>query len=400
MPTSIVNDREMRGSDFRVGISKQAVKDVLDLNPIFTPVRRTEGKNMKNVSYVEDPSVNGMFQGKEQIKENESFSAELQCVVTKQSIDWLIQSLHADTIDMEITGIDIEFTATGINSVAPVFTDTFVGQGFWVTGSTGALNDLFFVVKEVVSDNEIVTEPPPPALEVAGAAITLASQVSQNRDLPTYNIMQTRGTDLSQVDDVNYYSQYNGVANQVDMEIPETGLWSTTGNFVFETEYANNPLAIPGQTYLPPPPDRAVTSARNAIPGIKYFYVDDVRQTCKVKSLSLSVNNNYQEDPFAACPSSYYRGDFQISGSFIMRSMISNPFTWRDKCWNSVRFSIAFLLTHGNGEETYVIFHQNVATEATQPDGSGTVAHTEVTFGSEEKLDIQTTCTVCRNWIL
>ncbi len=399
MPTSTVNDREMRGSDFRVGISKQAVKDVVDVNPIFTPVRRTEGKNMKNVSYVEDPSVNGMFQGKEQIKENESFSAEIQSVVTKQSIDWLIQSLHADVVNMEITGIDISFTSSGISSASAVFAEYFVGQGFWVTGSTGALNDMFYVVKELTSDSVIVTEPPPPVTEGAGASITITSQVSQNRDLPTYNIMQTRGTDLTQPDDVNYYSQYNGVANQVDVEIPETGLWSATGNFVFESEYVSNPSPIPGQTYLPPPADRAVTSARNAVPGIKYFYVDETRQTCKVKSLSLSVNNNYQEDPFAACPSSYYRGDFQLSGSFIMRSLISNPFTWRDKCWNSTRFSIAFLLTHGGGEETYVIFHQNIATEATQPDGSGTVAHTEVTFGSEEKLDIETTASICRNWV-
>lgn len=395
---STVNDREMRGSDFRVGISKQAVKDVVDVNPIFTPVRRTEGKNMKNVSYVEDPSVNGMFQGKEQIKENESFSAELQCVVTKQSIDWLIQSLHADTVELEVIGVDIAFTATGLTSVADGFTDMFVGQGFWVTGSTGGTNDLFFVVKQIIDDGEIVTEPAP-TIQAAGPSITILSYVSQNRDLPTYNIMQTRGTDLSQADDVNYYSQYNGVLNQCDMEIPETGLWSTTGNFVFETEYVNNPLAIPGQTYTAPPSDRAVTSARNATPGIKYFYVDNVRQTCKVKSLSFTVNNNYQEDPFAACPSSYYRGDFQVSGSFIMRSLISNPFTWRDKCWNSTRFSIAFMLTHGGGDETYVIFHQNVATEATQPDGSGTVAHTEVSFGSEEKLDIETTVTVTRNWV-
>jgi len=32
------------------------------------------------------------------------------------------------------------------------------------------------------------------------------------------------------------------------------------------------------------------------------------------------------------------------------------------------------------------------------PDGSNTAAHAEVNFAAEEKLDIETTITVCTNW--
>src|SRR5690606_31577530 len=94
----------------------------------------------------------------------------------------------------------------------------------------------------------------------------------------------------------------------------------------------------------------------------------------------------------------YFRGDFAVTGSFIARSLVSNPFVWRDKTWNSTRFSFAFRLTHGNDEESYICVHQNVATETTMPDGSNTVAHAEVNFAAEEKLDIETTITVCTNW--
>lgn len=393
-----VNDRELRGSDFRVGISKQSVKGVINTNPVFDQVRRTEGKNQKVVNYVEDPSVNGNMQAKEQIKDSESLSAELQAVVTKQKIDWLIQAIHADIVDFTVEGTDIAFTATGITSAGNAFDEYFVGLGFWASGSATAANNIFYVVKEVTSAGEIVTEPAPPAAVAAGDSISLVSYVSQNRDLPTYNAMQTRARDLTQGDETNYYTQFDGVINEYSLEVPETGLWSCTANFLFEQEYDLSPAAIPGQTYSAPAPDRAVTSSRNATPGIRAFYVDNESQNCKIKSLSLSVANNYEEDPFSNCLMSYFRGDFAVTGSFIARSLVSNPFVWRDKTWNSTRFSFAFRLNHGNDEESYICIHQNVATETTMPDGSNTSAHAEVNFAAEEKLDIETTITVCTNW--
>lgn len=395
--TTTVNDRELRGSDFRVAISKQSVKGAIDANPVFTPVRRTEGKNQKIVSYTEDPSVNGNMQAKEQIKESESLTAELQAVVTKQKVDWLIQAIHADVIDYTIEDDDIAFTATGLTR-ATGFANYFVGMGFWVAGSAEG-NDGFYVVKEITDANTIVTEPAPSALESVGVEVELTSFVSQNRDLPTYNVMQTVAPDRSLGGaNLNYYTQYDGVINEYTMEIPETGMWSCTANFVFEQEYDDNPVMIAGQTTAAPPADRAVTSSRNATPGIRAFYVDNSLQNCKIKSLSLSVANNYEEDPFAACLTSYFRGDFAVSGSFIAKSLISNPFVWRDKSWNSARFSFAFRIAHGNDEETYIVVHRNVATEVQMPDGSGVVAHAEVSFAAEEEQTIQTTITVCKNW--
>lgn len=411
MPTT-VNDRELRGADFRVGICEQTTKGEINSNPTFDSVRRTEGKNWKQIGYVEDPSVNHFMQAKQQIKATETLSAELQTVVTEQTVKWLAQAIHSTIENLSLApATDIAFTSTGITSGSDAFGNFFVGQAVWVTGSTSNLNDGMYVIASVVDDGEFTTSPPPPVVQAAGASVTITSYVLRNRDFPTYNTMQTRVTDQNASGDINYYTAYDGVINDMTLNIPETGVWDATANFVFENENVDEfgnaaTTAISGQTYNAPSLSPALTSAVNSFVGIKGFFVNNVKQNCKLKSLSLSVANNYQEDQFAACRTSYFRGDFSISGNFVARSLVSNPFIWRTKAWGSERSSIAVQMSHhvgSTGNETYVLLHSGVITEIGHPDGSGVVSHAECTFAAEEYQDPTspndgTTVTICSNW--
>lgn len=394
MPTTVA-DRELRGSDFRVGYSTQAVKDVIDANPVFIPVRRREGRGSKVVNYVEDPTVNENMQATEQIQDTQDLTAEIQASFSKQSVEWLIHAIHAGEVEFDLTETDIAATAGGFTSAGGDF-DLEVGDGIWVSGFDNPAIDGFYIVLTAAAGT-ITTSPAPAATEVAGESVTIFTRRALNADLPTYSAIQTRATDLSASGDIDYHTLYNAVINTYSMEIGETGIVTATAAFVAEAEVAGS---ISGQTYSAAQTDRAVSSRKGAAAGIEAFYVDGASATCTVKSLSLEVNNNYAKDDAAGCEAYYTRGQFALSGTVNIRSRISDPFEWRDKSWNGTRSSIGVRISHGGGDETYIIVKRVVTTAVTMPDGNNVAANSEASFVAEENTATQTTVEVYRNWTL
>ena len=398
--TTNVTDREMRGSDFSVGISVQTDKGVIDPNPVFTPYRRTEGKTSKTVNYTEDPTVNNGLQGLEQIQESKDLGAEISSTFSKQSVNMLIQSLHAAEVAVAIAESDISATATGFESVAGDFSDVLVGDGIWVDGFADTTINGFYIVSAVdtaANPHTITTTIAPAATEAAGAAVTIDTNRYWNADSPCYNTIQTRATDKSAAGEVSHHTLYDSILNVFSGEIGEVGIVTNSAAFVAEKEVEGN-AAIAGQSYGPAYTDRSVTSVKGGDASVQGFYVNGLSQTCIIKSLSLEINNNYEKDDSAACDSIYVRGQPTFSGSCVVRSKISNPFIWRDYSWNSTRVEIAVLVSHGNGEETLIMFRQCVVTEANQPDGNGAVANTDATFVCEKDSDAEVTVAVYRNW--
>ena len=395
--STTVSDRELRGSDFNVGISKQTAKGAIDSNPVFTPVRRTEGKTFKTISYTEDPTVNNGMQGLEQIKETEDLGAEISATFSKQSIDLLTQALHSDPVAVTVTATDISATATGFNSVGGDFGNLLVGDGFWVSGFTGDPTINGFYIVAAIDANDITTTIAPPATEAAGDSVTVETRRFWNADLPTYNAIQTRATDLSAVGSVNHHTIYDAILNSFSGEIGETGIVTNSASFVAEKEVEGS-AAITGQTYAAALTDRSVTSEKSGESAIKAFFVNGLSYTCKMKSLSLEVNNNYEKDDSAACSSLYVRGQPSFTGSCVIRSKVSNPFIWRNYSWDGSKVEITVLMRHGNGDESAIVFRQAIITEATMPDGNGAVANTEASFVCEKDSAAEVTVAVYTNW--
>lgn len=402
MPTN-VSDRELRGADFKVGISPQTEKDVIDTDPVFSPMRRTEGKTNKTVNYTNDPSVQIIGQAQEQIQDTQDLGMELSSVVSKQSIEMLIQAIHAETITNLVSSTATAATASGFTSDTDEFGPLQEGDGIWVSGFSDADINRFYIITGKTSDGEIATYPAPAATAAMGDSVEIRSNRSLNEDKPTYNALQTRATDLSQVDDINYHTIFNGIINTFSMEVGETGLLSSTMNFVAEDEVTEadgsvSTRPVSGQSYLTPATDRAVTARKNAQAAVKAFYVDDESATCSVKSITIEIDNQYQKDEAAGCEAYYTRGQFAISGSAVVRSKISNPFVWRNRSWNAIRAKIGFRLSHGNGEETYIVVNRNTVTEHTQPDGNNVAANSEISFVGELEPVKGHTVEVYRNW--
>ena len=393
---STVNDRELRGSDFRVGISFQAVKDLIDPNPVFVPVRRTSGKTNKVIGYVEDPSVNGRMQAQEQIEDTFDLSCEIESVMSKQAVDLLIQALHADTIPVEVSGTTIEATETGFATTGGGFASLQPGDGVWVSGFTDATINGFYIVASGDA-NAIVTTVAPADEEAPGAAVTLQTRRAFNADSPSYSAIQTRGTDLSQPGEINYHTLYNAVPNTLSFTIGETGIVTASVAFVAEMEVEGTD-PITGQTYAPARTDRAVTTKKGAQSTIRAFYVNNLPAGGAVKSMSMEINNNYQKDPAAGGDAFYARGNFQASGSLAVRSKISNPFTWRDYSWNATRVAVGVRMSHGNGEESFILVRRAVVNDVTMPDGNNVIANAEANYTAEEDVSAGVTVAVYKNW--
>jgi hypothetical protein len=117
-----------------------------------------------------------------------------------------------------------------------------------------------------------------------------------------------------------------------------------------------------------------------------------------MKSMSLSVANNQQGDDAAGCSKRYTRGAFEVTGSTVVRSMKSSPFVWRDYYWNGTRVSAGVRVSHGNGDETYIVMSQLVVTENTMDDGNNAIANSQASFTAEGHAATNSTIRIYTNY--
>lgn len=392
VPT-IVGDGLLGGGDFRVGKSLQTTKGAINTSPVFTPIRRRSGKTDKAIGYVQDETVSIDYQGQEQIQDTKDLTISVEASFVKQSVDMLIESIYASEVIFTDTDTSFAALADGYTVSALAYAALAVGDGFWISGFSVADANGFAIVAAKEAANKIVTTVAPLATDAAGDTVTLEFTRYANSNNAYFSAFQTRATDLSQPDDINYHTIYDAIPNNFSAEIGETGIISATADYVAERE-VDGALAISGQTYATAQSDRPLSAVQN----VKNFFVNGLIATCKMKSLSLQVALNQQGDDAAACTKFFTRGAFAVSGSTVVRSMKSNPFIWRNYCWEGTRVSIAVLLDHGGGDQTYIVVPQVVVTEAPQDDGNNAIANTQASFTAEGDAISNSTIRVYKNW--
>lgn len=391
---SVVNDRLLRGRDIRVGIFPQATKGVVDASPVFVPYRRTTGKPTVTIGYTQDETIQLDNQGQQNIQDTKEYTVEIESSVSKQTIGLLIQAIHGVEVAYTNTAITFEATATGFILPAATYAALSVSDGFWIEGFDNDEIDGFYIVASKDGANEITTTIAPVAAEAAGESVTLTTNKTVNADAPTYNLIQRRVTDLSEATDISYLTLYDAVLNTLSIEIGETGIVTNSAAFVAERRIEGTG-SIAGQTYAAASTDRSISAVQN-IPG---FYVDGLDYTCIQKSMSIEVNNNYAGDDAAGCTRQFARGQFAVSGSAAFRARISNSLDWERFYQEGTTKSLGVRISHGGGDETYIVMPQALITEHSQADGANDVANHEVSFGAEGNAATNSTIMVFRNWV-
>ena len=372
-----VNDRSLNANDISVSISLQTTKGVIDNNPAFDQVRRTSGTPTRSISYVESSEIKTNQQGKQQIQDTKSYPAELASEVTQQTKDFLVAGLNADVVDNSKTATDIAATGTGFTIPSNSLS---AGEYIFVSGLANADDNRAYYVKSVSGD-DITTSPAPAATEAAGESIAVSSKKATSGSSRYYYAIQERIVDLSAANDISYRTYLDGQVNSITFEVPETGICTSTASFLSEKPVPGD-AAITGQTDNP----RDQSDSVSAINNIKRFWVDGVDSDCAVKSLTLDINNNLQEDRSAGCDAVRNEGrSFTASGSFVTRSLISDSREYQRKYETGERINVALEVEWpDDNKQMVVVIEQLVITEHSMATEANAIASNEMSFAGEE----------------
>lgn len=389
--SSTVADRNLRGSDFAVGLSPQTAYGAVNASPVFRPVRRTTGKPKTAIAYTQDDSVTTDNQGVDNIQDSTEYTMELSSSFSKQSVYLLSTAIHGDFVNYTNTAATFEATATGFILPAATYTALAESDAFWITGFADDTIDGFYIIESKDGANTITTTIAPPAIEAVGANVTIVSNKCKNGLAPTYfTVQQTTQTSSTPV----YDTYYDMIVNTLSVEIGETGITRCNFNMVGERKL-DQTTAVAGQTYSAKLTDRSVSASQD----VTDWYVDGVKATCIQKNMTINVDNAYTGDDAAACARQYARGQFAVTGSASMRAKLSDPLAWRTYYEDSVRKSIGVLITHPNStDQTFIVMMQNALTEHNQADGGNDVANHELSFGAEGHAATSSTIMVFTNW--
>lgn len=389
-PTT-VNDRSLNANDISVYTSIQTNKGELDTNPAFDQVRRTSGTTKRSISYTESSEVKTTQQGKQQIQDTKSYPSELASEATQQTKDFLIAGIHAEQVDNTVTQTDIAATATGFTIPG---TALAAGEFIFVTGLTNADDNRAYYIESVVGD-AVTTSPAPAVQEIAGASITVTSKKATSGTSRYYFGIQERMVDLSVAGDISYRTYVDGQVNSITFEVPESGICTSTANFLSETPIAGD-AAISGQTDNA----RDQSDVVSAVNNIKRFWVDGNDSLCEVKSMTLEVNNNLQEDRSAGCDAVRNEGrSFAATGSVVTRSLISDSRKWQEYYENGTRVNIAVEIEWpDDGHQMIVVVEQGVITEHDMATEANAIASNEMSFSSEESVANGKTISVYSNF--
>lgn len=389
--SSTVADRNLRGSDFAVGLSPQTAYGAVNASPVFRPVRRTTGKPKTAIAYTQDDSVTTDNQGVDNIQDSTEYTMELSSSMSKQSVFLLGTAIHGDFVNYTNTAATFEATGTGFILPAATYTALSVGDALWISGFANDAIDGFYIVESKDGSNTITTTIAPAATEAVGANVTLISNKCKNGLAPTYfTVQQTTQTSTTPV----YDTYYDMIVNTLSIEIGETGIVRSNFNMVGERKLDQD-TAVSGQSYSSKLTDRSVSASQD----VTDWYVDGLLATCIQKNMTINVDNAYTGDDAAACARQYARGQFAVSGSASFRAKLSDPLTWRTYYEQSIRKSMGVLITHPNStDQTFVVMMQNAITEHNQADGSNDIANHEVSFGSEGHAATASTIMVFTNW--
>lgn len=387
--------RNLSGNDISVYLSKQTAKGAIDSNPVFTKVRRTEGKARKNVSYVQSSEVKTDRQARQNVQDQIGYGAELSIEVTKQTIQYMIDAIQGtEATNIDLTDTDIAADANGFTDAAGNgFASLSVGDYIFVSGFADSTIDGTYRITVKNSDGDIETEPAPPATEAAGASVTIKSFKTTSASTIPYYTLQTRITDTSKAGSIDYRTFYDATFNNASFEIGESGIMTGAFNIVAEQQQSGT-AQVSGQTDA----SEDTSEVLSNIGGVVRFWIDGSRDVCTIKSAGFEFSNNLQEDRAAGCEGAEYaNGEITLSGALVARNPINNALAWRDRYEAGTNVAIAFELDHGGGDKTLIEIPQAVITEHEIADGSNVVANSEMTYTAEEGSNGYT-CAIFRNW--
>lgn len=388
-----ITDRQVRGGDWSVYLTRQTVQGQMDANPVWEPMRRSSGRVKKTTNYVQTSEVTLDNNPADNVQDGREIVSEVESPATRQSIKLMIEAIYAQESAVDVTSSTIAFTATGLTSTDGSFASLSVGDRFWPTGSSEAENNRSYKVTAKADSDTISTYPAPPVIVAAGDAINIVSNKATNANVATYFAQQNRVTDLSRAGDVAYQTAYDGLINSFVFTVGESGEITSSANIQFGKEVLGY-NAVAGQTDSAPNEDTPLSATQN----ITDWIFDGETFVCSMKSLTINISNENVEDKAAGCVTRYERGQLAITADGVSRSSVNNSMRIAELRDDGQRVEIGLELDHGEGGKTFIVLTRGLVSTWDSGDGQGVISSDEFTITAEKNRDLGYAIGVFRNW--
>jgi hypothetical protein len=343
-------------------------------NLVFDEFFRTGGAPVETVTYETSAIIDDSGQAPEQVKTGSESQMDGESEY-KQG-DWQLfkKAIHGDETVTDVTGSDISFSATGIDSGASnAFADLIAGDHFWITGS--ASNDGMFIIETKLNDNEVETTEAP-AVESAGASVTVFSRKIKSGVTRYYDAVQKRMPYDAGVGGVGHQTFINGLMDTAQLTIPATGIVTESMTWLLGGKLAGK-NAVAGQSDSGNARPSTMTSD-----NVSGFWLNDASEQCQIRSADMSISNNYETSDAAGCSAREFgKGSIGVTASLVAYTNSADPFKYEDYASGATDVSFAFGLK-SNDELTEVVYklpNCKVTTATPEPDGNLLMTNFEVT---------------------
>lgn len=384
----MANDN-IRAIDQAVYIAPQSAKDDIT-TPTFDLVWRSSGAPVEAISYTNSSMIDPSGQAPDSVKTTTERSMELEQDYAGYSFATFKKAIHGEEVITNVTGTDIEFTATGVNSgISNAFASLIAGDFFWVTGSSA--NAGRHIIKTKTDDNNIETMTAP-TVEAAGASVVIYSRKITSNVNRYYDILQERLPYDSGVGGIGYQTYYNGLINSASLTIPPADLVTTSASWLIGATTGVK-TAVAGQT-------DSITARTDSYSSdnVSGFWVNDESVLCEVRNVELSIDNQYETSDAAGCSGREFgKGTISASLSASAYTNSVDPYKWKDYASNSTDVSFAFALKSNDGtiEEVYKLPRCKVNNVTTAPEAQ--LLNTSFELNAQGSKAESTTVTIYRN---
>ncbi len=385
----MANDR-IQAIDSEIYIASQTAIDDIT-TPQFQEFRRISGTIKNTYSYGASAIVDTSGQAPSQFLESQEYMSEIETEYTDLTKDFFKKVIHGNETLTDVTGSDIAFTVSGVDSGASnAFADLEVGDFFFVSGT--ASNDGWHSIA-VKADNNNVILKTTPVVESAGASVTVYSRKVTSGKAKYYDIMQERLPYDSGAGGIGYKTMYNGQINSGSISVPEEGKIGTNYNYMFAKSQAGK-SALAGQTVI-----AANESDSYSASNITNFWLDGVSKLCDIKTLELSIENNYETDKAAGCDNNLLgKGAISASASVTARTSSLDPYIYHDLAANQTDVSLSFGVKSPDGAKETV--YSLARCKVSEPDRAinGVFLDTSFTANGQASKVQDTTITIYSNF--
>jgi hypothetical protein len=339
----MANDN-IRALDQKVFIAPQSAKDDI-ATPAFDFFWRSSGAPADTVNYTQSSMLDPEGQAPESVKTSTEYQMEAERDYADYSFNMFKKAIHGVETLTDVTGADIQATASGFDSGASdAFADLIVGDHFWVSGF--ANNDINggYIIATKTDDNTVTTAQAPAATEAAGASVTVFSRKVTSGLTRYYDTLQERLPYDSGAGGIGYQTYYNGLINAASLTIPEADIITTSGTWLIGNKLDSKD-AVAGQT-----DNASVRSDSYSSDNIYDFWVNDDSKKCYIRSGELSIDNQYETSDAAGCSGREFgKGSISVTFSGTSYTNSANPYEFKDFAANSTDISFAFGLKSNDG---------------------------------------------------